>query len=67
LKNIESQDETNQLQITFEQVPVSVSIFSSVPEYDIKQVFLCTDKPNKLIDEFIKSILEISLKADSFI
>ena len=65
LKKIESKDETKQLQIISEHVPVSVSIFSNVPEYDVKPTFLCTDKPHKLIDEFIKTILKISLKAES--
>jgi hypothetical protein len=65
LKKIESKDETKQLQITSEHVPVSVSIFSNVPEYDVKPTFLCNDKPYKLIDEFITTILNISLKAES--
>jgi hypothetical protein len=44
---------------------VSVSIFSNVPEYDIKPIFICEKKPTKLIDKFVKTILKISLKAES--
>ena len=35
------------------------------PDYDNKPIFLWNDKPNKLIDEFIQTILKISLKAKS--
>ena len=34
-------------------------------EYDVKPTFLCNDKPYKLIDEFITTVLNISLKAES--
>ena len=53
------------LQVISEHVPVSVSIFSNVPDYDNKPIFLCNDKPAELINEFIKTILNISLKAKS--
>ena len=36
LKKIEVKDNEKKLQITSEHVPVSVFIFSNVPEYDIK-------------------------------
>jgi hypothetical protein len=39
LKKIESKDEKQQLQIASEYVAVSVSIFSNVPEYDVKPIF----------------------------
>jgi hypothetical protein len=65
LKQIKTDDETKKLQITSEHVPVSVSIFSNVPDYDDKPIFLCNNKPHKLIDQFIKTILRISLKAKS--
>ena len=65
LKKIDTIDDSKQLQITSEHVPVSVSIFSNVPEYDVKPIFLCNNKPAKLINNFIQTILEISLKAKS--
>ncbi len=34
-------------QITSEHVPVSVSIFSNVPEYDNKPIFICDSNPKK--------------------
>jgi hypothetical protein len=46
-------------------VPVSVSIFSNVPEYDDKPIFICDSSPKKLIKYFVKTILKISLKAKS--
>jgi hypothetical protein len=48
-----------------EHVPVSVSIFSNVPEYDNKPVFICDSENKKLIKNFVKTILKISLKAKS--
>ncbi len=44
---------------------ISVSIFYNVPDYDDKPLFLCNDKPEKLIHECIKTILNIYLKAKS--
>ena len=52
LKQIKTDDESKKLQITSEHVPVSVSIFSNVPDYDDKPIFLCNNKPNKLIDQY---------------
>ncbi len=46
-------------------MPVSVSIFSNVPEYDNKPIFICDSNPKKLIKNFVKTILKISLKAKS--
>ncbi len=40
LKKIKIKDNKKKLQIVFEHVPVSVSIFSNVPEYDKKPIFL---------------------------
>ncbi len=57
--------ETKKLQIISEHVPVSVSIFSNVPDYDNEPIFLCNKKPAQLVDDFIKTIVEISLKAES--
>jgi hypothetical protein len=65
LKQIKTTDNKKKLQITSEHVPVSVFIFSNVPDYDDKPIFLCNNKPHKLIDQFIKTILKISLKAKS--
>ena len=39
LKSIETIDKETKLQITTEHVPVSVSIFSNVPDYDNKPIF----------------------------
>jgi hypothetical protein len=46
-------------------MPVSVFIFSNVPDYDDKPMFLCNDKPDVLIHELIQAFLKISLKAKS--
>ncbi len=46
-------------------MPVSVSIFSNMPDYGDKPIFLCNDKPDVLIHEFIQTILKISIKAKS--
>jgi hypothetical protein len=40
LMKIEIKDTEKKLQITSEQMPVSVSIFSNVPEYDNKPIFI---------------------------
>ena len=52
LKQIETKDDEKKLQITSEHVPVSVSIFSNVPEYDDKPIFICDSEPKKLIKNF---------------
>ena len=65
LKKIEITDNEKKLQVISEHVPVSVSIFSNVPDYDSKPIFLCNDKPDELINEFIKTFLNLSLKAKS--
>jgi hypothetical protein len=46
-------------------VPVSVSIFSNVPEYDDKPIFICDSNPKKLTKYCVQTILKISLKAKS--
>ncbi len=53
------------IQIISDHVPVSVSIFSNVPDYDDKPIFLCNDKPDVLIHDSIRTILKISFKAKS--
>ena len=63
LKKIEITDNEKKLQVISEHVPVSVSIFSNVSDYDNKPIFLCNDKPRKLIKQFVQTILKISLKA----
>jgi hypothetical protein len=63
LKDIKINDHEKKLQIVSEHVPVSVSIFSNVPDYDEKPIFLCSEKPSKLVYKFIQTILNISLKA----
>ena len=56
LKKLESNDDEKQLKITYEHVPASVSIFSNVPGYDSKPIFLCHDKPEELI-QLLKILL----------
>jgi hypothetical protein len=46
-------------------VPVSVSIFPYIPEYDDKPTFICNSNPKQLIKPFVQTILKISLKAKS--
>ena len=53
------------LKIIIEHVPVSVSIFSNVPGYNDKPIFICNNNPEHLIDDFVKTIYEISLKSKS--
>ncbi len=65
IKKIEITDNEKKLQVISEHVPVNVSIFSNVPGYDNKTIFLCNDKPDEVINKFIKTILNISLKAKS--
>ena len=62
-KKISKVDDDKQLKIVSEHVPVSVSLFSNVPGYENKPIFLCSDKPEVLIDEFVKSIYNISQEA----
>jgi hypothetical protein len=57
LKRIKTTDHAKKLQIISDHVPVSVSIFSNVPDYDDKPISLCNDKPDVLIHEFIQTIL----------
>ena len=61
LKKIEITDNEKKLQITSEHVPVSVSIFSNVPEYDNKPIFICDSNPKKLIRNFVQNILKINI------
>ncbi len=63
LKTIKIKDEQKKLQVISQRVPVSVAIFSDVPDYDNKPIFSCNNKPDKLIHEFIETILKISLKS----
>ena len=63
LKTIEVEDNEKKLKIVSEHIPVSVSLFSNVPDFDNKPIFLCNDKPDKLISEFVKTICNISMKA----
>jgi hypothetical protein len=65
LKKIEIKDNEKKLQITSEHVPVSVSIFSNVPEFDVKRIFVCNGEPKTLIKKVVQTILNISLKAKS--
>ncbi len=59
LKKTQTNDNGKQLKIVPEHVPVSVSIFSNVQGYDMKPIFSCNDKPEELINSFIKTLVEI--------
>ena len=63
VKKISKVDDDKKLKIVSEHVPVSVSLFSNVPGYENKPIFLCSDKPEVLIDEFVKLIYNISQEA----
>ena len=56
LKKIDTKDNEKKLQSVSEHVPVSVSIFSNVPEYDdtpiLWPIFVCGSNPKKLIRHF---------------
>jgi hypothetical protein len=45
LEKIETKDDEKKLQIESEHVPNSVSVFSNVPDYDNKQIFICDSEP----------------------
>jgi hypothetical protein len=55
LKNIQVEDNEKKLKIVSEHIPVSVSLFSNVPDFANKPIFLCSDKPDELISEFLFS------------
>jgi hypothetical protein len=63
VKPLHLNDNDNKLKITCEHVPVSVSIFSNVPGYDIEPIFICNDNPEFLINEFTNQLYIISQKA----
>jgi hypothetical protein len=52
------------LKIITEHKPVSVCINSNVPGYETP-IFICNDNTEQLIDDFVNTIHEISLKAES--
>ena len=56
-------NDDKQLKITNEHIPVSVSIYSNIPGYG-KAYFICNEKPEILIDDFVKYIYKLSLKAE---
>jgi hypothetical protein len=62
---IKTTDSAKKLQIISDHVPVSVSIFSNVPDYDDKPTFLCNDKSDILIHELIQNVLKVALNAKS--
>ena len=63
IKNAEDQ----KLKITMEHVPVSVSILSNVPGYEQKPIFHCNNNPEELINDFVKTIYDISKKAETIL
>ncbi len=67
LKQIKTTDSTKILQIISDHMAVSVSIFSNVPDYDDKPILLCNYKPDILINEFMQTSLQISLKLNLYI
>ncbi len=44
-------------------MPVSVSVFSNVQEYDNKPFCICDSNPKKRIQQSVQTILKISFKA----
>ena len=50
LKQIETKDDEKKLQIVSEHVPVSVSIFSNVPEYRLAGSRRCFNGPWALVE-----------------
>ena len=58
LQQIEQIDNDKKLKVTTEHVPVSVSIFSNVPGYDDKPIFICDSNPKKLIKNLYKLFLK---------
>ena len=64
VKPLNSDDNENKLKITCEHVPVSVSIFSNVPGFDIEPIFLCNDNPDLLINDFTNQLHIIAQKAE---
>ncbi len=54
LKKIETKDNEKKLQIVSEHVPLSVTIFSNVPKYDVKPILICDSNPKTLIKQFVQ-------------
>ena len=63
MQKLEVLDDKKQLKITNQHIPVSVSIKSNVKGFE-KEYFICNEQPEILIDDFVKYIYEISLKAE---
>ena len=58
LQKIETKDNEKKLQIACEHVPVSVSMFSIVPEYDKKPIFIYDCNTKNLIKYFVLLFLK---------
>jgi hypothetical protein len=54
---------TDRLQYTNKHLPVSFSLFSNIPGYDIEPIFVCHDDVKELIDIFVKTLVDMSAKA----
>ncbi len=65
-KNFKIIDYSKQLKTTNKHTPVSVSVNSIIEGYD-QAYFICNEKPEVLIDDFIIYIHNISLKAEELI
>ena len=56
IQQLEVIDNDNKLKIISQHIPVSVPINSNIPDYD-KAYFICNEKSESLIDDFVKYIL----------
>ena len=54
---------TDSLKFTSKHIPVSFSLFSNIPGYDIEPIFECCNDPKELIDMFVQHLVKISAKA----
>ncbi len=54
---------TETLSFTNKHLPVSFSLFSNIPGYDKDPIFVCHNDVKKLIDIFVKTLVDISVKS----
>ncbi len=53
---------TDTLSFTNKHLPVSFSLFSNIPGYDKDPIFVCHNDVKELIDIFVKTLVDISVK-----
>ncbi len=63
LQSIDDNDDKETINISFlnkilDHVPVSVSVFSNVPGYDNKPIFICDNDPDQLINNLLKQLMK---------